>query len=105
MSLTRMQKRYLWLAGSHPKHVLAQGRGYRSIRTMYNVGDDTVYVFGYGTPLFYLCIRGLFRQLQSGNQYVLTELGKKAYHRLLTNHEGFAINAGLWHVRLKKESK
>lgn len=98
-----MQKRYIWLAGSFPKLTVVQGNGYRTRRTKYAFDDerDELIIFGYGTPLFFLANRGLFRKLQSG-AYTLSDEGERQFRILLAKQEGGKINEQVEKVKAKR---
>jgi hypothetical protein len=83
VKLTAMQRRCIWVAGSHPDRKLLQGRGCRGGPLRWGLhGDDSVVVFGYGQPLFFLQGRGLLEKLD-WQSYRLTEAGRSAYDGLL----------------------
>lgn len=92
VQLTDMQKRYIWLMGSYPQHVVEQGRGYRTKALMYGFRDDTLFIFGYSMPLYFLEGRGLTRKLQDGRHHVLTDAGEAAFGELLTSGYGLVAN-------------
>lgn len=104
MNLTDRQKQYIWIAGSFPDRIVEQGRGYRTKRLMYalNKDDDTVVIFGYGTPLYWLVNRGLFRKLQARNTFTLTEEGEAVFRKLLATQAGMRINPLIREVRVKE---
>lgn len=83
--LTKMQRRYVWLAGSFPHLTVAQGRGRRTIRTLYGIDESAseLHLFGYGTPLFFLSNKGLFKKLQDWRLYALTDNGEAEFRKLL----------------------
>lgn len=87
MQLSDMQKKYIWLAGSFPNHLVEQGRGKRTPKLLYaiddNGPDNILVIFGYSSPLKWLAHRGLFRSLQDPRYYTLTEAGQAAFERLL----------------------
>ena len=83
-----MQKRYIWLAGSYPLLVVKQGRGYRGLPLLYGISEDELYLFGYSNPLYWLENRGLFKKLQDGESYALTEAGDREFGRLLLSGFG-----------------
>src|SRR6478736_9717116 len=83
MSLSPMQKKYIWLAGSFPARVVEQGRGKRTRKLLYALdGDDTLVIFGYSSPLKWLVLRDLFRELQEPGKYVLTGAGEQVFEQL-----------------------
>ncbi len=100
-SLTQMQKRYVWLAGAFPALVVVQGRGYRQLRTMYNVDPDAgeLTIFGYGDPLYFLVGRGLFRKLQMPGTYTLTDEGEEQFKKMLIRGDGGRLNDEVREVR------
>ena len=85
LKLSKMQRRYIWLAGSHPRLVTVQGQGRRTERLLYGIDEKAseLVLFGYGTPLFFMVNKGLFRGLQAPHAYTLTESGETAYAQLL----------------------
>jgi len=93
-NLTDMQKRYIWLAGSYTHAVVQQGHGVRGVPLYYAFSDDlrTLVLFGYSNPLYWLENRGLFKKLQDGRSYDLTEAGQKEYARLVA--AGFGQRQG-----------
>jgi hypothetical protein len=101
--LTKMQRRYIWLAGSFPSLVIVQGRGYRSRKTMYAINEDAgeLIVFGYSNPLYFLEARGIFRKLQSPNAYTLTEKGDSLFGKMLIAGDGATLNDEVIEVRRK----
>jgi hypothetical protein len=103
MQLTKTQKRYIWLAGSFPKLVVRQGRGYRRPYLMYGLDDaaEEMIIFGYGDPFHFLEVRGIFRKLQSGG-FVLTEEGEAAFRKMQLRGDGADLNQECREVRLKK---
>lgn len=82
MSLTKMQKRYIWLAGSYPTLAVVQGRGKRTAKLWYAVTDDELVLFGYSNPMLWLCQRDLFRPLQARNHFTLTGAGEMIFEQL-----------------------
>jgi hypothetical protein len=98
-----MQKRYIWLAGSFPDLVIAQGRGQRGPVTYYNLDHDNqvLTIFGYSNPLRWLAGRGLVRELQGHNKFTLSEAGEAAFRKLLLAGDGGALNAATHHAKLK----
>ena len=84
MTLTTMQKRYIWLAGSYPARTIEQGRGVRAgSRLKYALdGDDNLVVFGYSNPMYFLQGRDLFRPLQERNKFTLTGAGEMIFEQL-----------------------
>lgn len=100
MSLTNMQKRYIWLAGIFPHHVIVQGRGKRGDKVLYYaIEDEFLYLFGYSNPLHWLCNRGLFRRLQDGRAHALTEAGEKEFSKMVLRGYGEKV------ASLVKEAK
>jgi len=104
-SLTKTQKRYIWLAGSFPKLVVVQGRGCRSARLKYAVDEDgqRLVIFGYSNPLMWLEGRGLFRKLQSG-AFTLTDLGEAAFRKMLIRGDGAELNEQISEARLARRA-
>lgn len=103
-TLTFMQERYLWLAGSYPNLLLVQGRGKRSARLLYAIDDDELIVFGYSSPGMFLVNRGLLRRGQMLGSYVLTDEGEAEFRRLVATGAGLRINPGLRKVEIVKRS-
>lgn len=105
-SITNMQKRYIWLAGSYSKLVLVQGRGYRSMPTKYGIDEEMgqLVVFGYSNPPEFLERRGIFRKLQMLTCYVLTEKGEGLFRQLLVNGAGTKLNKEVKEVKLKNNN-
>lgn len=101
MKLTKMQQRYIWLAGSFPSLVVVQGRGYRQPRTMYHVDQDAgeITIFGYSYPLYFLVRRGLFRRLQAPGAYTLTDQGETQFQQMLIRGDGGRLNDEIREVR------
>lgn len=94
--LTERQKQYIWLMGSFPDKIAVQGRGYRTSRLMYGLTAEELVIFGYSTPLLWLTNRGLTRQLQNADAYVLTDDGTLAFQQILISGAGLTINK---HIR------
>lgn len=99
--LTRMQQRYIWLAGSFPSLAVVQGRGYRRPRTMYHIDEETgeLTIFGYGTPLISLVGRGLFKELQTPRFHALTKNGEAHFRKMLLRGDGGNLNQEIVEVR------
>lgn len=98
-----MQKRYIWLAGSYPGTVVQQGRGNRGLPLYYAFSEDerTLFLFGYSNPLYWLENRGLFKKLQDGMSYDLTEEGMNVFLRLTLSGYGFDQKTKVKEVKLK----
>lgn len=102
MTLTLMQKRYIWLAGSYPDRVVEQGQGKRSKELYYALDDEDegrLVIFGYSHPLYFMEGK-LFRKLQDGRSWALTEAGDKEFQKLLL--EGFGDKPGIVKAKIKK---
>ena len=101
--LTRMQQRYIWLAGSYPKMVVSQGRGVRGGKTLYAIDEasERLVIFGYSNPLYFLESRKLFRTLQENNAYTLTDAGESLYREILIRGDGGGLNEEIRRVELK----
>lgn len=101
-TLTHMQRRYIWLAGSHPNLMLMQGRGYRSPRTAYGIDQEAgeLVVFGYSNPPMWMVRRGLLRAGQAPRSFVLTDQGEAAFRQLLITGAGMNINKQIREVKL-----
>lgn len=99
--LTLMQKRYVWLAGSYPNHVVEQGQGKRSKDLYYALDEDEdrLVIFGYSYPLYFMEGK-LFRKLQDGRSWTLTEAGEQEFQKLLL--EGFGDKPGIVKAKIKK---
>lgn len=102
MSLTPRQKQYIWIMGSYPERIAIQGRGYRTKVLGYGlVGEDELYIFGYGTPFLWLDNRGLTRPLANNRKArVLTDEGERVFQRLLL--AGFGADAPIREVTVKE---
>lgn len=87
MSLSPMQKKYIWLAGSYPTRIAEQGRGRRTPKLRYALTDDgeRLVLFGYSNPMEWLVHRGLFRPLQERHTYALTGAGEAVFEQLKVN--------------------
>jgi len=92
VSLTDMQKRYIWLMGSFPGKVMVQGRGYRTAKTMWRDDGEELVIFGYSNPPEWLERRGLIRSLQAPRTYTLTDAGEAEFKRMLARGDGLWIN-------------
>jgi hypothetical protein len=109
MRLSPTQRRYVWLAGSFPARVVQQGRGVRRARgakgqpvTLYALNiPDTLVIFGYCHPLYFMESLGLFRRLQDARQYTLTDVGEAEFRRLLAKGAGLELNRGIREVEAK----
>lgn len=105
--LTPMQQRYIWIAGSFPALIVAQGRGRRGDgRLRYAIDEEAgrVVIFGYQDPIFYLINRGFFRRLQELNTYALTDEGNAAFRKMLLDGAGARLNKEIHEVRLAPKS-
>lgn len=105
MSLTLMQKRYIWLAGSHPDKVVVQGRGKRSRKLLYGIEGDELVLFGYSNPMTWLVARDLFRPLQASNAFTLSGAGEDIFLRLQLDGEGLKITEVIEEVRVARRQK
>jgi hypothetical protein len=101
-SLTDMQRRYIWLAGSHPGRKIIQGRGERfAITTLYGLhGNDEIVIWGFSDPARHLVGRGLFRKLDAPNTYAMTEVGRGLYLRMMADGEGVELNRQVRQVKV-----
>lgn len=99
MTLTTMQKQYIWLAGSHSDMVVQQGQGKRSKTLLYGIdeAEGTLIIFGYSNPLYFMKDR-FFRQLQDFRSYVLTDAGQAEFNKLLL--VGFGDKPGIEKVKV-----
>lgn len=99
--LTEVQQCYVWLIGSYPNLVAKQGRGYRGRPIRYAVDGETLYLFGYSNPIYWLLNRGLVRKMQDASLYELTDAGREVFQRLLVSGFGFKAAKLLRKAKLK----
>lgn len=101
MSLTLMQKRYIWLAGSHPDKIVVQGRGKRTQKLLYALDGEELVLFGYSDPLQWLVERDLFSPLQAPNTFTLTGAGEDIFLRMQINGDAWTIRDQVEECRVK----
>ena len=104
MSLTLMQKRYIWLAGSHPDKIVVQGRGKRTRKLLYAIDGEELVLFGYSNPMQWLVHRDLFRPLQAYSTFTLTGAGEDIFLRMQTNGDAWTIKDQVEECRVKPRS-
>src|SRR3546814_20313649 len=80
-----MQRRYVWLMGSHPLLLAIQGRGQRRRQLYYGIDEEAgeLVLFGYSSPAHFLEGRGLVRKGQALRSYLLPDHGRVAFDKLL----------------------
>lgn len=99
MILTKMQKHYIWLAGSFPHLPVEQGQGKRSKELLYAVAEDKLVLFGYSSPLYFMEGRYFRQMAQDKRLWTLTDLGTEAFQKLLVGQ--FGLHARVREVKLK----